>query len=563
MTDRWDAIVVGAGIGGLVCAAYLATAGLRVLVVEQHDVAGGNAHVFRRRRAYQFDVGTHYLGDCGADGVLPAILAGLGVADRVDFHPMDPDGFDRIVTPGVRLDVPTGWSRYGERLAAAMPADTAGLRRFLDICVPVATGIRERLLDPRDHGDLGGMPAAVAGWSRRTLRQLHDHCGLSARARTVLSAQLGNYGSFPADTPVATHVTMLDGYLRGAHYPAGGGQTIVAALVEAIEAHGGVLWTRATVDRITVEAGAVTGVDLADGRTPRAPLVVSNADYRRTVLELCPGAFPETVAARTSDAEMTLGLATLFVALRGEEPLPNANIWWWDTEDLADAAARVRSWSDGGPGSGSGSDPDAVPFAFLSFSSVKDPVPGSSCPPGQTNFQIMTLCPPWDGHGGPGRRYRREPAYLAAKERLTSGLLAAAEQAIGPFRHRILHLEAATPLTQERYTRSTGGTPYGLGRWGRTGLRPDLRTSVEGLYLAGQNTRHGSGIAAVAVSGIACASAILGRRLLPEVHGGTVFANPVLLPGRDADFDPLRVSRGLARRDARGLAGLTRNRAVT
>ncbi|MEK8104488.1 FAD-dependent oxidoreductase [Micromonospora sp. M12] len=77
MSERhWDAIVVGAGLGGLVCAAYLAADGRQVLVTEQHDVVGGNSHVFRRRRAYEFDVGVHYLGDCGPDGVLPAILAG-------------------------------------------------------------------------------------------------------------------------------------------------------------------------------------------------------------------------------------------------------------------------------------------------------------------------------------------------------------------------------------------------------------------------------------------------------------------------------------------------------
>ncbi|MER6799909.1 phytoene desaturase family protein, partial [Amycolatopsis mediterranei] len=114
--QRWDAIVVGSGIGGLVCAGYLVASGMRVLVLEQHDVAGGNSHVFRRRRAYQFDVGVHYLGDCGPDGLLPRVLSGLGLADRVRFHPMDPDGFDRIVLPSVTVDVPTGWDRYADRL---------------------------------------------------------------------------------------------------------------------------------------------------------------------------------------------------------------------------------------------------------------------------------------------------------------------------------------------------------------------------------------------------------------------------------------------------------------
>ncbi len=71
MTARsdWDAIVVGSGLGGLTTAAYLATNGLRTLVLEKHYVARGNAHVFRRKQKFEFDVGVHYLG--GADSIAP------------------------------------------------------------------------------------------------------------------------------------------------------------------------------------------------------------------------------------------------------------------------------------------------------------------------------------------------------------------------------------------------------------------------------------------------------------------------------------------------------------
>ncbi|WP_086838991.1 phytoene desaturase family protein [Amycolatopsis kentuckyensis] len=548
---RWDAIVVGSGIGGLVCAGYLVASGMRVLVLEQHDVAGGNSHVFRRRRAYQFDVGVHYLGDCGPDGLLPRVLSGLGLGDRVRFHPMDPDGFDRIVLPSVTVDVPTGWDRYADRLRAALPAEAEGITRYIDICAAVAQACRQSAFSA---GPVAKVPAVMLRWGRRTLAQLFDHCGLSARARTILAAQSGNYGSAPASTLVAAHAGMLGEYLRGAYYPEGGGQVIAASFVELLESHGGTLLTRTRVDRILIERGKATGVRLSDGTVHRAPVVVSNADYCRTVLELCGGRenLPEPVVTRAETAKMRLPMAVCYVGLDRELPVDGANIWCWPDEDVDAAYARVESGRL-----------DELPYAFLSFASHKDPVPGSACPPGHTNFQIMTTCPPGYAHWGlaegpaNGARYRREPAYLGAKNRLTEQMLDLAEAAIGPFRQHLVHAETSTPLTQERYTLSTGGSAYGLHTWGRVGQRPDIDSGVDGLYLTGQSILHGGGIVGVATGGALCASTILGRPVLADGAAG-VRGNPELLPVREPGWDPLRTSRGLRRREARGLALLDR-----
>jgi prolycopene isomerase len=98
--EKYDAVVIGAGNGGLTAAATLAKRGINVLLLERHNIPGGCATSFCRGR-FEFEVALHQLSGLGTPekpGPLRGILDHLGVSEQLEFVPMS--DLYHIVVPG-------------------------------------------------------------------------------------------------------------------------------------------------------------------------------------------------------------------------------------------------------------------------------------------------------------------------------------------------------------------------------------------------------------------------------------------------------------------------------
>jgi all-trans-retinol 13,14-reductase len=242
---------------------------------------------------------------------------------------------------------------------------------------------------------------------------------------------------------------------------------------------------------------------------------------------------------------MSLPLFATYLVVDGDFAslgVPNTNYWIWGSTDIESIYAELES----------GQLP-SVPLAYVTTASLKDPTNPHLAPAGMTNLQVMTLAPReyslWHAERGPhdarSNRYHSDPEYRRRKAELAERVLAAAETVIPGLRERVRWLETATPLTQERFTHSTGGTSYGIefatDQMGPMRMGPS--TEIGGLYLCGASTPSGHGIANVMRSGLVAASAALDEDLFARVRAGEVLGDPDRLPPLDAGWDPLRASR--------------------
>lgn len=515
LSESWDAIVIGSGIGGLTAAVLLARhAGRRVLVLERHYEAGGFTHTFHRP-GYQWDVGLHYVGqmeNTPARRIFDFVTKGAMQWQRM------PEVYDRAIIDGQRFDFVSGLDAFRENLRQSFPSETAAIDRYL-AAVHAAnrwSGLyfAEKAL-PAPIAPLAGglMRAPYMRWARLTTREVLAGITRNQELIGVLTAQWGDYGLPPAQSSFAVHATIVRHYLNGAYYPVGGSASIANAMMPLIEEAGGSVVTGAEVSGILVERGCAAGVRLSDGRRFRAPLVLSDAGAPNTFQRMLPRDMPELNSVRTALRTLTPSTAhiSLYLGLSQTDTalgLTGSNLWIHPSYDH-DANVERFARDISAP----------LPGVYISFPSAKDP-DFQNRYPGHSTVEALTMLP-WQPFASwaETRWKQRGQDYDSLKDCLAARLRAVVEQQLPAIVPHIAHAELSTPVTTRHFMNYAQGEIYGIaatpGRF--LSRKIGARTPIRGLYLTGQDAAS-LGIVGALFGGVVSASAALGKNLLGELQ---------------------------------------------
>ncbi|WAC22954.1 phytoene desaturase family protein [Blastomonas sp. SL216] len=502
-----DAIIIGGGHNGLVCAFYLARAGLKVRIVEARHVVGGAAVTQEFHPGFRNSVASYTV-----SLLQPRVIADMGLERRgyrvierpvSNFLPLPHS--DHLILGGGLERTQAEFARFSKRDAEALPGYYAMLDRVADVLRDLA------LRSPPNIG--GGVPGLVEALTtgrllsrlpREVQRDMLELFTRSAReflgqwfesapvqAAFGFDAVVGNYAS--PDTPGSAYVLLhhvfgqVNGNKGSWGHVVGGMGSITRMMAEACSEQGVEITLNAPVEQVLVEGGRATGVRLASGEELRAARIIANVGPALLYGRLVPdAALPEDFARRmrgyatgSGSFRMNVALDRLpnFASLPGDGEHLRAGIVIAPSLDYMDRAftdAKLHGWS-------------RAPIVEMLIPSIVD---DSLAPAGAHVASLF--CQQFD----PALEWTPEQEAAAADT-----IIDTVEAHAPGFRASILGRQVLSPKGLERTFGLVGGDIF-HGRMSLDQLwaaRPvlghaDYRGPLKGLYMCGSGTHPGGGV---------------------------------------------------------------------
>ena len=513
----FDAIVIGAGHNGLVAAAYLARAGLSILVLERREIVGGAVVTEEIVPGFRFSRAAYVQSLFRPEIVRELRLADYGFSviarSPSSFTPL-PDGRSLMLGPDPAMNYQE-IKKFSARDAETFPGYEAMLERaarfiepLLDMAPPdlAAKGWRHRLETIRDLARLGwrairlgrDLPVfleLITAPASLILERWFESEPLKSTLATDAIIGAMASPSTPGSGYVLFHHVMgqTDGVRGVWGYVRGGMGSLSEAIAAAARAHGATILTGCPVARISVEGGQATGVVLEDGTKIRARLILSNADPKATFLKLLPhGSLPDDFRHRISTIDFSTSVTKINVALdrlpsftarpgHAVGPQHCGTIHLVSTMEEIEAAYRDALAGQ----------PSARPVIEMTLPSALDP---TVAPPGKHVMSLFVQYTPyalargtWDDSG--------------IKDAFADRVFQVIEESAPGFTTSVLARDVLSPIDLERIFGLTGGNIFhGAMRLDQLfWFRPApgwsrYRTPVENLYLCGAGAHPGGGV---------------------------------------------------------------------
>jgi len=475
ISDKYDVVIVGAGIGGLVCGCYLVKNGLKVLIVEKNRNPGGYCASFKRGK-YVFDAGIRGLVGGRDEGHLGKVLNELNVKEKLKIvrSPI----FDIIHLPDYRIALRNDPLETKNELQSFFPSEAKSIDSFFSL-----------LSDPNFLN-------LYAKTISRTFKQLLDEYFKDYKLKTFWNILRAETGLLPSDTAALAGLNICRGFLLdGGYYPIGGMQALADAFLSIFKENGGDLLFSKAVKKIQVNRYNVTGVLIDKDIYVKTKCVVSDCDVSQTFLNLIDEQYVRQ-DFRSILNRMVPSLSVFVVFLGVGKSYKNTiekccSLWYF-SHYLKEKEYDFINTFDLKSG-----------YVICVFPSFQDPALAPA--DGESIYLYV------------GAPFKDEKFWEDNHSAVVNTLIKQAENVIPSLKSNIIVKETASPTTFYKWTLNRSGSSRG---WAPTleqtksSLVP-VKTFINGLFLSSHWSTspvgHG-GIAAVSYTGRKVAKMILAKK---------------------------------------------------
>ncbi|MBP5455383.1 MAG: NAD(P)/FAD-dependent oxidoreductase [Paludibacteraceae bacterium] len=488
---KYDVVIIGSGLGGLLCAYILAKSGRHVCVLEQNQAIGGCLQSFRRNDL-TFDTGFHYIGGLEEGQSLHNLFRYFNLL-HLPWQKLDTDCFDEIIIHGKKYQFANGHEHFIETLSKEFPHQKENLRQYSKKLQEIGNALFDNFKGKAiDFYESPYFTQSAKEFIDKTIDDDDLKCVLAGAS---LKMQLDEH------LPLYIYAQINNSFIESAWRIKGGGMQIAESLVNDIRKMGGDIFCKQKVTQLVDEDGRAKRAIVNHGEAAyEADFFISDAHPARTNEWLEESkSIRKVYRNRIKNTPNSFGIFTTHLQLKENRiPYRNYNQYIYETKDL---------------------------WHFSESSNEGKSILVNYQVPEKGNFtrNIDLLTPmrweevqKWEGtHIG-----QRGEEYEALKREKANSCIALAAKYIDGIEKAIERVYTSTPLTYHDYTGTQCGAAYGIQKDRNKLLQTILptQTPIKNLYQTGQNINL-HGILGVSITALLSCAEITGMDWIKEEIG--------------------------------------------
>ncbi|WP_430908402.1 phytoene desaturase family protein [Maribacter sp. 2-571] len=500
MKERYDVVIIGSGMGGLVAANILAREGKSVCVLEKNNQFGGNLQTFVREKTI-FDTGVHYLGGLSKGQNLYRYFEYLDVLDGLEFKQLDRDGFDIITFDDDPNEYPhaQGYENFENSLIAQFPEEAKAIRTYTaklrEICAKFPLYNLQLGKPYYEDSDMFEAPA----------KPYIDSLTQNKKLRAVLAGSNLLYAGDADKSPFYVHALSVNSYIESAYRCADGGSQITKRLIRKLKEHGGDAFKHQEVVNFEVVDKRVVSVSTKKGDVVRGDIFISNIEPKTTVKLVGEQHFRKSYGKRISEIDSTISAFSIHLVLKPKTfPYLNKNYYHFKNHDAV--------WN------GHQYTAESWPETYMVSMGVRKDQDEWGDQLTAISYMRYEEVEPWAAtFNTVAHKNNRGETYEDFKKARTEIFLDELEKKFPNIRECVQSVHTSTPLSYRDYIGCNRGSMYGYVKDVSNPLKSFIspRTKIPNLLFTGQSLNM-HGILGVTISGVLTCSEILGGAYLLE-----------------------------------------------